>query len=336
MPAHCQYCGQSVTGSYIQALGATWHPEHFLCAGCGRPLSARAFKVSEGRPYHDACYVQYQAPRCADCGQPISGAYTLFNGQPYHSTCYLEHVVPRCTYCQKPLTGSYLIDGWGNSYCSEHEKQYPACSFCGRLIAPRQQTPGWNSYDSQRCPVCRSTAIESVEQAQPSFQQCKQWISQQGFRFNQLPLRLELHDTSWLAALWPDQSVPHPRGVTLTTITRGGNGYMQSKVEGVAVLQGMPAALFCGVVVHELGHVWLAVHQVTELPHWAEEGFCELLAWRYYNHLDTPEARYYAKSMQESQDPIYGEGFRRVSLLSQRMGFARLVETLGTTKKLPL
>jgi hypothetical protein len=304
MPVHCQYCGQPVNGHYVQALGATWHPEHFLCAGCGRPLSASSFKVSEGRPYHDACYLQYQAPRC--------------------------------TYCQKPLSGSYLIDGWGNIYCPEHQRQYPSCSFCGRLISPRQQTPGWNNYDSQRCPVCRSTAIDSIEQAQPFYQACKEWMSRQGFRFNQLPLRLDLRDVAGLMALSPARSLPHMKGITRITTMQIGNGVVQSKVEGVTVLQGMPRTLFSGVVVHELGHVWLTVHQVTGLPHWAEEGFCELLASRYYKYLDTPEAQYYAKNIQDSQDPIYGEGFRRVSVLSQRMGFERLVETLHTTKKLPV
>lgn len=334
MPVQCQYCGLPVESGGIRALGASWHPEHFLCAGCGQPLSTRTFKVFQGRPYHDECYLHYHAPRCAHCGQPITGEHTIYNNQRYHSACYYEYIAPRCIYCQKPLTGSFLIDSWGNQFCSEHEKEYPSCSFCGRFISPRQQTPGWNIYASQRCPVCRSTAIESVEQAQPFFQKCKQWISQQGFRFNQLPLRLELHDRSWLEALWPDRSVQHPQGVTLTT-THTRNGSVTSSVEGVAVLQGMPATLFSGVVIHELGHVWLSVHQVIGLPPWAEEGFCQLLAVRYYTYLDTPESRYYAKNIQDARDPIYGEGFRRINALSERVSFARMVETLRVTKKLP-
>jgi hypothetical protein len=108
-----------------------------------------------------------------------------------------------------------------------------------------------------------------------------------------------------------------------------------SQVEGVAVAQGMPALLFSGTVLHELGHAWLTVHGVEKLPLWASEGFCELLAHRYYSDQSTPEARFYLKQQNERLDPIYGDGFRTVRALSDRLGFANLVEALHTTKRLP-
>lgn len=298
----CHYCGQFVYGQYIVALGATWHPEHFLCTGCGQPLGT------------ESCMMQ--------------------NGHPYHATCFHEYVALRCVYCQKPLTGKYMIDNWGNMFCPEHEKHYPRCSFCSRLISPQQQQEGWLAYDSQRCPICRSTAIETAEQAQPLFGQCKQWIGQQGFRFNQLPLRLELCTRAKLVTLFQGRSSNHPLGVTLASTMRHGH-VVESRIEGVALLQGMPALLFMGVVLHELGHVWLTVHGIAELPLWAEEGFCQLLSHRYYASLDTPDARYHRESLERERDPIYGDGFRHVRGLSEHMGFARLVETLQRTKHLP-
>ena len=182
MPS-CKYCGQPLWGNYINALGSSWHPEHFLCAGCGRPLNVAEFQIVEGKPYHNACYLAYQAPRCAYCDQPISGSYQKYAGRSYHSTCYREHVeprcaycnqpisgtyqkyagrsyhsacyrehvAPRCVYCNKPLLGEYLIDAWENKYCPEHQEQFPRCSFCSRLIPPQQQTPVWNAYGVTRC-----------------------------------------------------------------------------------------------------------------------------------------------------------------------------------------
>lgn len=331
----CHYCGQLIWGEYITAMGATWHREHFLCAGCNRPLHEQQFQIAQGKPYHPACYVATQAPRCAYCGQPMAGSYMESKGQSYHPECFREHVVPRCVYCQKPLTGKYLIDAWGDTYCSEHQEQYPPCSFCGRLIPPARQTPGWNAYGSVRCPTCRSTAIETVEQAQPLFQQCKQWIAQQGFRFNQLPLHLELRERAFLITMLQGRAVNHPLGVTLSS-ARLQNGYtLGNRVEGVAVLQGMPATLFAGVVLHELGHAWLTVHGITNLPPWAEEGFCQLISHRYYTSLETPEARYRASSLEQERDPIYGDGFRHMRSLSEKLGFHQLVETLRVTRRLP-
>ncbi len=331
----CKYCSQPVQGKYIVALEAAWHPEHFFCAGCGQPLGHESFLLGQGRPYHKACYLTYQAPRCASCSQPIVGSYMEREGRSYHTTCFREHIAPRCVYCQKPLSGKYMIDTWGDIFCPEHEGQYPHCSFCARLIPPQQQQEGWQAYDNQRCPVCRSTAIETAEQAQPLFSQCKQWIGQQGFRFNQLPLRLELCTRTKLVTLFQGRSTNHPLGVTLTSTKVQDGRIIESRVGGVAVLQGMPALLFAGVVLHELGHVWLTVHGITGLPLWAEEGFCQLISHRYYAGLDTPEARYHVESLEREADPIYGDGFRHVRELSDRIGFARLVETLQRTKRLP-
>ena len=110
---------------------------------------------------------------------------------------------------------------------------------------------------------------------------------------------------------------------------------MLAKVNGIAVLQGLPAVLFQGVTAHELGHVWLIVHGIQGLPSWAEEGFCEYLSHRYYGDLNTPEGRYHAVSIENNTDPVYGEGFRRVRALTDAPGFPRFLEILRTTKKLP-
>ena len=110
---------------------------------------------------------------------------------------------------------------------------------------------------------------------------------------------------------------------------------MRTKVNGIAVLQGLPAVLFQGVTAHELGHVWLIVHGIQGLPGWSEEGFCEYLSHRYYYDLNTPEGRYHAICIENNPDPVYGEGFRRVRALADALSFPRFLEILRITKKLP-
>ncbi len=110
---------------------------------------------------------------------------------------------------------------------------------------------------------------------------------------------------------------------------------VRTEVNGVAVLEGLPSMLFQGITIHELGHVWLIVHGVKGLPSWAEEGFCELMTYRYYTQLDTPESRYHAEGIERNPNPVYGDGFRRVREIAGAMGFQRFVETLQTTKRLP-
>src|SRR5258708_22274613 len=100
----CKQCGKRIDGNYVSALGATWHPEHFLCAACGRPIDDMHFN--------------------------------LHQGMLYHSDCFRDRVAPKCAYCNKPLISEYLVDHWGTKYCKEHQNQYPACAYCGRLVPP--------------------------------------------------------------------------------------------------------------------------------------------------------------------------------------------------------
>jgi len=287
---------------YVMALGAHWHPEHFLCAACHRPIG-------------EAGFYQHQ-------------------GQPYHPECYYREVAPRCAYCSKPLTGQYLVDYWGTRFCPEHQGQFPSCRFCGRLVPPPYQGSDSRT-EGVRCPICRASAIDHMAQARPIFARLVQWVNGQGLMYNNLNLRIELRSRKQLALLLREPGDTQSLGATLhTTYTENGR-VVRTEVNGVAILRGLPATLFQGVTVHELGHAWLAVHGVIGLPHWAEEGFCELLAYRLYSQMNTPESHYYAMRIEQQNDPVYGEGFRRIRALTEALGFQRLIGTLRTTKQLP-
>lgn len=331
----CKQCGQPIWGEYITALGAHWHPEHFLCTACGRPIGSDGFQLYDDKPYHAACYLEYVAARCAYCGRPIEGKYITHQGASYHPECYREHVLPRCVYCGQPLINEYLVDYWGNKYCKRHKEEYPACAFCGRLVPSTQQELPSPSYGSVRCPICRSSAIETSAQAQPIFTRLKQWVSSQGLRYNNLSIHLRLYDRSRLLELLRNSTETRALGVTLST-TQMQNGHtLRTAVEGVAILQGMPATLFQGVTIHELGHVWLVVQNIRNLPLWVEEGFCQLLSHRYYANLATDEAGYHATNIERDPDPIYGDGFRHVKAVADAMDFEQLIEALQTSKRMP-
>lgn len=297
----CKGCGQPIWGNYLTAMEACWHPEHFVCAACGRPIS--------GAHFH-----QYQ-------------------GMPYHIECYNHTIAPRCAYCGQPLVKEYLIDHWGTRFCKEHQHQYPHCSFCGRLVPPQEQET--DNAESIRCAVCRGSAIESADAARPIFKRLIQWVGSQGLRYNNLPLSLELCGRAKLAYYLSERALSHSLGATMSKTYSVDGRVVRSEVTGVAVLLGLPATLFQGVTVHELGHVWLIVQGIQDMPSWAEEGFCELLSYRYYHELNTPESRYHATNIERNTDPTYGEGFRHIRARADAMGFLRFVETLQTTKHLP-
>ncbi len=331
----CKGCGRPITGSYLTALGATWHPEHFVCAACHRPIDDAQFNVHEGVPYHSVCYLNRIAPRCAYCHKPITGQYYTHEGASYHAECYLNHVVPCCAYCGKPLISEYRIDYWGTKYCKEHQNEYPRCAFCGRLVPSQQQEPGTKGKDQVRCPICRTRAVETLDRARPLFQDAIQRLNAQGLQYNNVPLAVELVDRAGLAQLLSGRSWADTLGVTKGSIQTLNGQVVATKVDGIAILRGLPAALFRGVSTHELGHAWLALQGIRDLPGWAEEGFCELLSYRFYKQLNTEESRYHIATIEENRDPIYGEGFRCIRAMVDRVGFQGLIEALKTTKRLP-
>lgn len=301
----------------------------FICAYCGKPLTGYYVR-SGGKSYHEDCFRDAVAPHCALCGKPLIGHYVEAEGKSYHEDCFREYVVPRCIYCNAPLMGKYGVDHWGGKFCLKHRQEYPDCDFCGRLISPAQQERGSPKLDSMRCPVCRSHAIDTSEDARAAFAGVKRWVGSQGLSFNNLPISLRLCNREFLAQHGGAKDQPHTMGVTLSTRHTLNGRETRTDIDGVAVLAGLPVPLFEGIVTHELGHVWLIAHGIKDLPSWAEEGFCQLLSYRYYSELDTPESRYHAESIERNSDPVYGEGFRRVRAIADRVGFSKLLKTLST------
>ncbi|MFL5628081.1 MAG: protein DA1 [Ktedonobacteraceae bacterium] len=300
----CKGCGKPIWGSYFTALGGTWHPEHFVCAACGRPITDASFNLHQGAPYHAGCYAQQVAPRCA--------------------------------YCGKPLLGEYFVDAWGTVYCKQHQQEYPSCAYCGRLVPPGQQEqPSSKRSEGICCSTCRASAIEAVDEAKPLFTRVKQWVSKQGLVYKNLPLSLELCDRARLAELLQEHNQVHSLGATVSSTYTQNGRVIRTQVGGVAVLRGLPATLFQGVTVHELGHVWLIVHGIKNLPLWAEEGFCEVLSYRFYTEMNTVESRYHARAIEQNTDPVYGAGFQHVHASVDALGFAPFLDSLRTTKNLP-
>lgn len=363
----CKGCGQSINGYYLTALGATWHPEHFVCAICHQPIDDTQFNIHEGKPYHTecdhdrmdprcaychksitdqyythngaayhpACYQEHIVSRCAYCHKPIMGQYYTHEGASYHTECYRDHVAPRCAYCGKPLMSEYVVDHWGTKYCKEHQSQYPKCVYCGRLVPPQQQEQAVQSSERVRCPFCRASAIESLPQARILFQDLLPQLNAQGLQYDNVPLQLELVDQARLAQLLHGRSGADALGVTMQSTHMLNKQIVRTEVNGIAVLRGLPSTLFLGVCVHELGHAWLTLQGIQGLASWAAEGFCELLSYRFYGTLNTDESRHRAEGIEKNPDPVYGEGFRRVHAMADRMVFQRFVETLRSTKRMP-
>ena len=129
----CKRCGMPIRSTYIDAAGGLWHPEHFVCSICGKPIHHSQFTLAENRPCH--------------------------------TSCYLTQVALKCSCCDKVLIGHYNVDFWNNNYCPDCVARCTSCRYCGRLICKPPNATVGAATDLRSCTVCRGSALHSLRDA---------------------------------------------------------------------------------------------------------------------------------------------------------------------------
>jgi paxillin len=151
----CSHCRNNILGECIQALGRTYHPEHFVCGTCTSPIGSGSFFELEGQPQCERCYQLQFCPKCAHCNQAISDRCVTamnkkwhmhcfvctqclqpFNGtfferdqRPYCEKCFYQVFAPRCRACNQPILGD-CINALGSQWHPEHFN----CQFCHKAF----------------------------------------------------------------------------------------------------------------------------------------------------------------------------------------------------------
>ncbi|WFD35793.1 Rho-type GTPase activating protein Rga1 [Malassezia cuniculi] len=92
----CHKCGGALRGSYVTALGAKFHVEHFTCSVC-----ATVFGPEDSYYEHDSnvyCHFHYStrfAIKCSSCGMAILKQFVEINrnnaNEHWHPECYMIH-----------------------------------------------------------------------------------------------------------------------------------------------------------------------------------------------------------------------------------------------------
>lgn len=56
----------------VTALNKKWHPEHFTCNTCRKPIDGAKFHQHDGGVHCVPCFAAHHSPRCHGCGEPIT------------------------------------------------------------------------------------------------------------------------------------------------------------------------------------------------------------------------------------------------------------------------
>ena len=357
----CGSCGKGVQRGYIQAMGKVWHPEHFVCEICNKNLQGASFIPHEGRPYHQHCYLDQYAPRCAGCDQPIEGSHlTAIDqqwhphhficatceqpiigskfvenaGHPYHESCSAKTFNPRCEICLAPVTEHYLTNFWQEAFCQHHSEQLEQCYGCGRLVSEDLTSNGVRFEDGRTmCNLCRRTGIDSLHAAKKLAQKVATEISDMDFRLSRTSFPLRLVDRLELSRAGTHGE--RINGTTRMAIETLNGEEVSREISTILMLHGLPAESFAATYAHELGHVWLFEQHFPELPLQVEEGLCELLAHLWLINNPSPWSDYLIHLKERSTDPVYGEGYRIALRSLNHLNPAELFEYVKKYQRFP-
>ncbi|XP_023340460.1 paxillin [Eurytemora carolleeae] len=148
----CGFCSGPILDKCISALDNTWHPEHFLCSGCGHQLGEEGFHEREDAAYCKTCYFDQFAPKCGGCNTPITENYISSLNQQWHPNCFV------CKECNSPFNDGAFFEHDGFPYCETHYHALRGslCAGCHKPISGRCITAMFRKFHPEHfvCSFC--------------------------------------------------------------------------------------------------------------------------------------------------------------------------------------
>lgn len=307
----CTKCGKFIKGDGISMGGKFYHKKCLVCSYCGAELTS-SFVSYKGNLYHTECNPASGKKVCAYCRKHLSGSYYTLEGKHYHKDCYHKHLEKFCSVCGKAIEGTYTIDHWGNcAHVMHGTERTKRCDTCGRIISGYAKQIGKKAV---LCDVCAATSVTTSAQIERCRVQVLSMFKSFGINGvpEDIPIKLKNKD-----------------------LMEGAEGHIKYLRSGLGIFSdfrieivfGLPEDHFKGVLAHEMLHSWLVLYG-REVTKEECEGFCNLgCAW-VYQKIDTDLSKYLLKRMYESEDRIYGDGYRLQKERFEKLGWAGLLESL--------
>ena len=265
--------------------------------------------------------------KCDHCRESIEDRYYNVNGNVYHQNCYRDEVALKCAVCSDIISGQYSIDPWGNSFHTEHLTSTGLCESCSKIILDRREGGGYlHSHDRFVCGSCSRNSVDTVEEVQASLKRVLEKLHSVGFYGFPESIPITIVSKSELLKL--NGGNEHTKGLTDYKVhfSQGARGKIQkhSKVYNIYILDNLTELVFDAVLAHELLHVWLFENDL-DYNAFLTEGFCNLGAMLIYDRSSTELAKVQLDVMNKNTDTNYGEGYRSVRKCLEKSGWFRLI-----------
>lgn len=237
----------------------------------------------------------------------------------------------KCFFCHKEIIGKYFIDQWKHNVCASHldKKEVTICTSCGAFTT---YSP---SHDGRcLCYNCKSTVVSTRSEISASLTYVKNLLISVGFDFGTCyvdDIPIEIVSASKMAEIQNTSISTNNKGVTETETQMQGTSKSDMKVIGhthkIYMLSDQPRIEFLGTLAHELLHVWQNEHGI-KLPLMKSEGLCNMGSYLVYSTDKSSIADSDIKNLKESQDTIYGDGFRYVFAKYEVSGWRGIIQSV--------
>lgn len=197
----------------------------------------------------------------------------------------------RCYLCGKPIFDTYYYDWCGHKVCQAHKHPLPQCVSCGQYC---NQTAVDIGTGALFCSYCQNHIVNKTD--------CTHIIEYIRNVFNECPIgsitnwHLKVVDAPTLYRMTGNVNI---RGLA----QRCGNDYT------IFVYRHLSKVQFANVIAHEMLHIWQYNRNINASSLYTE-GFCNLGSYVVMRTINNMESKATINRLINSQDPIYGEGFR--------------------------
>lgn len=235
-----------------------------------------------------------------------------------------------CLVCNSTITGQYYIDYWGNKVCQSHIDNHEVtfCASCGSFVRIGDSTGDGRSL----CNSCMASVISDAEQIDKLKKYVLRKFMDIGVQFNDKFLssvNIEIVSPQKMAEIRKQPINFQNKGLTQTYSqnTLGGKllGFKDKYKHHIYMLSYLPKIEFAATLAHEILHIW-QIENGIQLPPLKCEGLCNIGSYIIYENMSAQKASYYKKSLMESPDPIYGDGFRLIYSIYEQCGLEELFE----------
>ena len=182
------------------------------------------------------------------------------------------------------------------------------------------------------CKVCMSIAIKSGDSIEAIKTNVINTLSKVGFDDLRVEdISIEIVSAQRLAEIRKSPVNLQIKGLTLSMFSASMLGLFTGKNQTfrhtIYILTHLTKVEFAGVLAHEMLHAWQTQNGI-EMPPKQTEGLCNMGAYLMYNRLPSSLTKIHLKTLHESPDPIYGDGFREMHALYKDVGWKELIQMI--------